>query len=58
MNDDLYERLCETQELLYTSEEDRTVERILRFHNQTFFHMMLLKRLVKRNPLSAHGPRC
>ena len=55
INDDLYdilETLCEIQELLYTSVENRTVEKILRLDNQTFLHMMLLKRVVKRNPLS------
>ena len=55
MNDDLYdilETLCEIQKLLYTSEENRTVEKILRLHNQTFLHMLLLKRFVKKKTLS------
>ena len=30
----------------------KDVETIFRMHNQTFLHMMLVKSVVKRNPLS------
>ena len=46
--------MCEIQELLYTSEENRTIEIILRLHNQIFLHMVLLNKVVRMNtsPLS------
>ena len=44
--------MCEIQEMLYADENKRSVETILRMHNQTFLHMMLLKNVVKCSPLS------
>ena len=44
--------MCEIQEILYAGENKRSVETILRMHNQPFLHMMLVKSVVKRKPLS------
>ena len=46
--------MCEIQELLYTSETNRTIEKILRLHNQCFLHMILLNKVVglKTSPLT------
>ena len=49
---DILDTMCEIQEILYAGENKRSVETILRMHNQTFLHMMLVKSVVKRNPLS------
>ena len=40
---DILDTMCEIQEILYASENKRSVETILRMHNQTFLHMMLVK---------------
>ena len=37
---------------IYGSESKRSVEMILRLHNQSFLHMTLLKKIVKDTPLS------
>ena len=44
--------MCEIQHLMYTSGENRTMDNILRIHNQTFLHMLFLKKIIKSNPLS------
>ena len=49
---DLLDTMCEIQEILYTGENKRSVETILRMYNQTFLHIMLVKNVIKRNPLS------
>ena len=41
---DIFETMCEVQEVLYGGESKRSVEIILRLHNQSFLHMMLLKK--------------
>ena len=38
--------LCEIQDILYAGEMERTVENILRFHNQVFLHACLIRELV------------
>ena len=44
---DIFETMCEIQEVLYGSESKTSVEMILRLHNQSFLRMMLLKKIVK-----------
>ena len=48
----IFETMCEIQEVLYSCESKRSVEMILRLQNQSFLHMMLLQKIVKDNPLS------
>ena len=48
----IFETMCEIQEVLYSGESKRSVEMILRLQNQSFLHMMLLKKIVKDKPLS------
>ena len=43
---DILDTMCEIQEILYAGENKRSVETILRMHNQSFFHMMLVKSVV------------
>ena len=48
----IFETMCEIQEVLYSGESKRSVEMILRLQNQSFLHMMLLKKIVKDKSLS------
>ena len=48
----IFETMCEIQEVVYSGESKRSVEMILRLQNQSFLHRMLLKKIVKDKPLS------
>ena len=39
--------LCEVQGILYAAESERSIEKILRLHNQIFLHACLIKELVR-----------
>ena len=48
--------LCEIQGILYAAESERSIEKILRLHNQVFLHACLIKELVgsKTKSLTKH----
>ena len=53
INNDVYQILlsfCEIQHILYLEEANRTIENILRLHNQILLHSCLLKYVVGANP--------
>ena len=53
INDNVYKillSLCEIQHILYLEEANRTIENILRLHNQILIHSCLLKYVVGPNP--------
>ena len=55
IDDDLLnilETVYEIQDQMYTSEENRTMDKMLCLHNQTFLHVLFLKKIIKSNPLS------